>query len=113
MLKLRCLCSYAGVKTKPLQRLHALCFILIADCVNSQSLRRIAVTLAVVDKSHFLGIALQHVKRQLKDFRVRLAQAQVAGTEENIEISAQLEALDTVVVELPSLVVEHRQFHFL
>src|SRR5580704_16278891 len=99
------LCPDADCQAQPLQRLHALCLILIANCVNSQSFRRLAVALAVVDKSHFLRIALQHVERQLEDFGIRLAQPQIAGTEENIEVQAQGEALDPIIVQFPGLVV--------
>src|SRR5580698_8714388 len=67
-----CLSPYAGIKSQPLQRLHALCFILIADCVNSQLFRRLAVLGPVVDKGYFSGITLQDIKRQLEDFGVRL-----------------------------------------
>src|ERR1700722_4040244 len=79
LAQLFCLCPYAGIKSQSLQRLHALCFILIANRVNSQGICCIAVSLAIVDKSNFLSIALQHIKRQLKEFWVGLAQSQVAG----------------------------------
>jgi hypothetical protein len=63
---------YAGIKSQPFQRLHALCLILIADGVNSQRFRGFAVLWPIVDEGHFFRISLQDVKRQFEDFGFRL-----------------------------------------
>ena len=64
---------------------------------------------AVVEKNYFLGIALEHIQRQIKNFGIGLAQAHVTGAEKRIEVSAQLEALNAVIIQFPGFIVKHGQ----
>src|ERR1700722_1873829 len=79
-LTLGWLCPYAAAQAQTLERLRTLTFILILDCMDSQTFSCCAVPGTVIDESHFFRIPLQHIQRQLKNFGVWLAQPQVAGT---------------------------------
>jgi hypothetical protein len=55
---------------------------------------------AVVYKDAALGLSLRNFERDAENSRLRFARVNVAGTEEDLEIAAQLKCLDTIFVEL-------------
>src|SRR5208282_2806771 len=94
--------------SKPRKVLAKLRQILVLDRVHSQFPRALEIQSAIVDQDALAGLALRDLERELVNSRVRLAHPKIAGTEERLEIIAQLEFLDAVFVDFERFVVQRR-----
>src|SRR5277367_127334 len=79
---------------------------LTTNCMNSHRGCRFSITHAIVDENHFFRFTLQYIESHPKDLRIRLAQHHVTGAEKEIEISAQPESLNPIIIQLARLVIQ-------
>jgi hypothetical protein len=80
--------------------------VLMVNGVHPEAARAFQVQRAVIDEKTMLRRALGDFQRDAKDGFFRLAGTNVTGAEENQKVSAKVEGLNAVLVELQWLIVD-------